>query len=239
MVPRKLSHEEINRLNEDFADKSPHDLLEWALQTFGNTVALSCGFGPEGMCSLDMLMKIDRKAKVFTLDTGRLPQETYDLMQRCNDKYGIKVDVYFPEQAEVEQMIKSYGVNLFYESMELRRLCCHVRKVRPLTRAMNGLHAWIAGLRKGQGVTRTEVHKLEIDEAHNHIIKINPLADWTEDQVWAYLKENQVPYNALHNRGYPSIGCAPCTRAVEPGEDVRAGRWWWELPEFRECGLHK
>ncbi|MGB9613643.1 MAG: phosphoadenylyl-sulfate reductase, partial [Candidatus Margulisiibacteriota bacterium] len=154
------------------------------------------------------------------------------------NKYHIKVDPYFPDTASVEKIIREHGPNLFYKSVELRRLCCRVRKVEPLHRALSELDAWITGLRRNQAVTRAEIKKIEYDRG-NDLVKINPIADWDEDQVWEYIKANQVPYNALHDRNYPSIGCEPCTRAVKPGEDIRAGRWWWESPEKKECGLHK
>jgi phosphoadenosine phosphosulfate reductase len=185
-----------------------------------------------------MLVGIDRRARIFTLDTGRLFPETYSLLDKTNGHYGIKIGVFFPEYRAVEQMVSSEGVNLFYESIEKRKHCCRVRKLEPLSRAFTDLDAWICGLRREQSVTRTGAETVEWDEA-NGIIKINPLIDWTEGEVWDYIRKKRVPCNPLHDHGYPSIGCQPCTRAVEPGADPRSGRWWWESPEHRECGLHR
>ncbi|GFP23198.1 phosphoadenosine phosphosulfate reductase [Candidatus Hakubella thermalkaliphila] len=226
---------------EEFADleaKTAKEVLEWALKTYGDRVALASSFGAEDVVLIDMLARVDRRSRVFTLDTGRLPQETCDVMEKIRDKYGLKIEIYYPDTEAVEDMVAKYGPNLFYKNVELRKLCCEIRKVEPLKRALKELSAWITGLRREQSVTRTEVKKVEIDRSHNSIVKINPLADWSEEQVWSYIRENGVPYNALHDQNYPSIGCAPCTRAIKPGQDVRAGRWWWEDPEHKECGLH-
>ena len=190
------------------------------------------------MVLIDMWAKINPGGKVFTLDTGRLPQETYEVMEEIRKKYPITLEYYFPDKEDVEKMLREHGPNLFYKSVELRKLCCYVRKVKPLARALAGKEAWITGLRREQAVTRKSIRKVEIDEVHGNIVKINPLADWTEEMVWEYIRKNEVPYNKLHYKNFPSIGCAPCTRAVKPGEDIRAGRWWWELPEHKECGLH-
>jgi phosphoadenosine phosphosulfate reductase len=172
------------------------------------------------------------------LDTGRLFPETYDLIERTSNKYGINLSVYFPDSEQVEAMVNTKGINLFYHRVENRKECCGVRKIQPLKRAFKELNAWICGLRREQSVTRTDMQIVEWDE-NNGLIKINPLINWTEEEVWNYARENKVPYNVLHDKGFPSIGCQPCTRAIEPGEDVRAGRWWWENPESKECGLHK
>lgn len=222
---------------EQFDNKSAQEVLSWALEKYGDKIGLACSFGAEDMVLVDMVAKINPKARIFTLDTGRLAQETYNVMDEARKKYGIAFEVYFPQTDAVEEMERAHGANLFYDSIEMRKLCCNVRKMGPLKRAFSGLDAWITGLRREQAVTRTSVSKVENDEGNN-LVKLNPLADWSEEQVWAYIKENEVPYNALHDQGYPSIGCAPCTRAVKPGEDVRAGRWWWETPEQKECGLH-
>jgi phosphoadenosine phosphosulfate reductase len=216
---------------------SAQDVVGLAQERFGRKVALSSSFGAEDMVLIDMLMRIDSKARIVTLDTGRLPQETYNLMDATREKYGATIEVLFPQAAAVQAMVDEHGVNLFYHSVEFRKLCCGVRKMEPLTRALSGLDAWITGLRREQSVTRTAVHKIEWDDG-NTLIKVNPLADWTYDEVWKYIREHNVPYNALHDRGYPSIGCGPCTRAIQPGEHERAGRWWWEHPETKECGLH-
>ena len=188
---------------------------------------------------IDLLMELDPRARVFTLDTGRLHSETYALAQALRDRYGLAIDVYFPRTEALEAMVRAHGVNLFYASVENRKLCCGVRKVEPLDRALEGLDAWITGLRREQAVTRGRVRKVEIDADHGGILKLNPLADWSWDRVWGYIRDRAVPYNALHDAGFPSIGCAPCTRAVRPGEDLRAGRWWWEQDAAaKECGLH-
>jgi len=213
------------------------DVVRLAVERFGPKVALSSSFGAEDMVLIDMLMRVDRRARIVTLDTGRLPQETYNVMDATRERYGATIEVFFPKAEDVQAMVRQHGLNLFYHSVDARKLCCGVRKMEPLKRALTGLDAWITGLRREQSVTRTDVRKVEWDEG-NGIVKINPLIDWTLDDVWKYIREHNVPYNALHDRGYPSIGCAPCTRAVQPGEDQRAGRWWWEHPETKECGLH-
>ena len=213
------------------------DVVRLAHDRFRRRVALSSSFGAEDMVLIDMLMRVDPQARIVTLDTGRLPQETYNVMDATRERYGAAIEVFFPQADAVQAMVAEHGVNLFYHSVDLRKLCCGIRKTEPLKRALAGLEAWITGLRREQSVTRTAVHKIEWDES-NQLIKVNPLADWTQDDVWKYIREHNVPYNALHDRGYPSIGCAPCTRAIQPGEDQRAGRWWWEHLETKECGLH-
>jgi phosphoadenosine phosphosulfate reductase len=216
-----------------------NELIKWAFDKFGPRVALACSFQAEESVLIDMMYRMrGSDFRIFTLDTGRLNQETYDCMDAIRNRYGVVIEAFFPDFENVGAMVRTHGFNLFYESIELRKLCCSIRKVEPLNRALKGLDAWITGLRREQAVSRTEVRKLELDEEHGNILKINPLADWTYDQVWSYLRANNVPYHRLHDRGYPSIGCAPCTRAVTAGEDLRAGRWWWENPETRECGLH-
>lgn len=216
-------------------------LLGWAIEQFHPRLVLSASFGaPEGMVLLDLMHRIEPGARVFTLDTGRLPQATHDLIDRVRDRYGVAVEVVFPDQAEVVEMVRRGGQNLFYESVEKRQLCCRIRKVEPMKRyfASAGVDAWIAGLRRSQGVTREEAAKIEIDDKHGGLVKINPLVDWTLEQVWDYVREHNVPVNRLHKQGYPSVGCDPCSRAIQPGEDIRGGRWWWENPETKECGIH-
>ncbi len=217
---------------------SAEELLAAALAEFHPRIALAASFGAEDVVIVDMLMRLEPRARIFTLDTGRLPAETYALVDAIRDRYACRIEVYFPDAPAVEAMVSEHGVNLFYSSVEHRKLCCGVRKVEPLGRALDGLAAWITGLRRDQAVTRTDVAKVEVDRAHGSILKLNPLADWSWEDVWGYIHAHDVPYNALHDQGYPSIGCAPCTRAVKPGEDQRAGRWWWETPETKECGLH-
>lgn len=234
----KLSKGEVEKLAESFENKEPQEILKWAVDELHPRLALSSSFSVEDVTLIDMLSKIDPKFRVFTLDTGRLDQETYSLMERIRARYSLQMEVYYPNTASVEKMVRERGMNLFYGSVSNRRLCCKIRKVEPLMRALSGLDAWITGLRRGQSVTRTEVKKIEIDDAHGGIVKINPLADWSDDQVWEYVKKSNVPHNTLYDKGYTSIGCEPCTKPIKPGEAIRAGRWWWESPEKKECGLH-
>ena len=201
-------------------------------------VAFASSFGAEDMVVLDLIARAALPIRVFTLDTGRLPQETHDLIDRARARYRIPIELYVPRSDRVQAFVREHGTNAFYESIELRQQCCTLRKSEPLARALAGAGAWITGLRRAQSVTRQDVGVYGFDEVHG-LLKINPLADWSEDDVWTYLREHRVPWNALHDRGYPSIGCAPCTRAVQPGEDIRAGRWWWERPDQKECGLHR
>jgi len=222
----------------DFETMAAPQVLEWGLKEFHPRIALASSFGAEDVALIDMLVKINSKARIFSLDTGRLPQETYDVMHEIQHKYGITIEVMFPDATRVESMVRAKGMNLFYESIENRKECCGIRKVEPLKRVLSTCAAWITGLRRDQNVTRATVNKVEVDADHGAILKLNPIADWTSKMVWDYIKQHGVPYNKLHDRGYPSIGCAPCTRAVKPGEDERAGRWWWERPDTKECGLH-
>jgi phosphoadenosine phosphosulfate reductase len=220
---------------------SAQEILTWALKNFGERIALACSFGaPEGLVVLDMMRRIDPASRVFVLDTGRLPQETYDLIDRVRERYDREIEVVFPRAEDVEAMVRSRGLNLFYESVEQRLLCCRVRKVEPMNRhlAEGGLDAWVTGLRREQSEKRSETPVLEIDESHDGIVKLNPIAHWTRSQVLEYARVHEVPINRLHEQGYPSVGCAPCSRAIEPGEDARAGRWWWEKPDTKECGIH-
>ena len=236
MAEIEIKGEKINQ--GEFDRKTAEEVLKFALKKFGNKVALASSFGAEDVVLIDLISKIDKNANIFTLDTKRLHKETYEVAERIKKEYGVKIKVYFPDKKKVEELERTKGLFSFRESIENRKECCNIRKVEPLKRALAGLDAWITGLRREQVVTRANIHKIEIDEAHNNIIKFNPLADWTEKQVWSYIKKNDVPYNKLHDKNFPSIGCEPCTRAIKPGEDFRAGRWWWEKPEKRECGLH-
>jgi len=194
-------------------------------------------FGAEDMVVIDLIAKCRLPIRVFTLDTGRLPEETLALIDRARELYGLPVDIYTPDERLLQTFVREHGVNAFYRSVDLRKACCGVRKTEPLARALVAKGAWITGLRRTQSMTRADLAIEEFDAAHG-LPKFNPLAEWSHDDVWTYLRANDVPYNALHDRGYPSIGCAPCTRAVAPGDDIRAGRWWWEAPEHKECGLH-
>lgn len=199
--------------------------------------AFSTSFGAEDMVVLDLIRRAGLPIEVFTLDTGRLPDETYRLMQRVQARYGRCFVTYFPQTEAVERLVAAQGINGFYDSVEKRKACCAVRKLEPLARALAGKAAWVTGLRAAQSTTRTGLAPREWDAARM-LEKFNPLHDWSEADVWDYIRVHDVPYNELHDRFYPSIGCAPCTRAITPGEDVRAGRWWWESPASKECGLH-
>ncbi len=227
----------IPLLNEKFSNASPEEILDFMLKQFGDQIAMASSLSAEDQVLTHMMLTIDPNARIFTLDTGRLFPETYDLIDRTNARYNTRIEVFFPESAEVEAMVKEEGVNLFYHSIENRKRCCHVRKVEPLIRAFSSLRAWISGLRREQSVTRTEVQQVEWDKTHS-LVKVNPLIAWGDEQVWDYIHQHNIPYNPLHKKGFASIGCQPCTRAIEPGEHPRAGRWWWENPESRECGLH-
>jgi phosphoadenosine phosphosulfate reductase len=214
------------------------DVLHWALQRFHPRLAFASSFGAEDVVIIDLLARQRPDARIVTLDTGRLHEETYDVMERVRRRYGVTIEVVFPERDAIERLERAKGLYSFRDSIEARKECCRIRKVEPLRRVLHGLEAWISGLRRTQAITRGGVPKIEHDTMFD-LIKINPIADWSEQEVWDYIRRHDVPYNALHDRAFPSIGCAPCTRAVEPGEDVRAGRWWWERPEQKECGLHE
>ena len=233
-----MEPQEINRLNEQFAQSDSMDVLKYFIARFGNKIALSSSLGAEDQVLTHMVWTINPQTAVFTLDTGRLFPETYELIDRTSKKYKSKIQIYFPDSAKIQNMVNEKGINLFYESVENRKMCCHLRKIEPLQRAFANLDAWICGLRSQQSVTRSNIHIVEWD-SNNGLLKINPLANWTEEQVWDYIKTHKIPYNPLHDKSYPSIGCQPCTQPVQPGQDVRAGRWWWENPETKECGLHK
>jgi len=233
-----LDEYEAGELSVLFESESPQELLSWALDRFHPRIALSIGGAAEGMAIMDMAWRIRPDVRVFSLDTGRLPQETHDLVDRVRERYGIKVELQFPEASQVERMVQRNGTNLMYSSVDLRLLCCQVRKVLPLNRYLKELDGWITGIRREQWATRSNGRKLDLDHDHGGIGKINPLADWTKEEVWDYIRANDVPYHSLYDKGYTSIGCAPCTRAIEPGEANRAGRWWWESNAPKECGIH-
>ena len=229
---------EIEQLLNIYDRKSPEELLRFFLNRYGSRIALASSMGLEDQVLTDMILKINPSARIFTIDTGRLFPETYSLISKTCMKYQTRIEIYFPERQPVEEYVKANGINAFYESVESRKACCRVRKIEPLARALSTLDVWICGLRNLQAVTRTETRMIEWDEA-NALIKINPLVHWTEETVWEYIQANGVPYNKLHREGYASIGCQPCTRAIAEGEDIRSGRWWWESPEHKECGLHR
>jgi thioredoxin-dependent adenylylsulfate APS reductase len=219
------------------SDAAPEDVLRWAYETFPK-LAIVASFQAESSVLIDMASRIRPDVSVLTLDTGRLPQATHDMIDRIRDRYAIQVHVVAPDAADLQSMVGRHGANLFYQSPENRRLCCEVRKSRPLARALHGYDAWVTGLRRQQAATRTQTAVVAPDPEHNGLTKIAPLAAWSRDQVWAYIREHELPYHALYDQGYTSIGCAPCTRATTAGEDERAGRWWWEQNEVKECGLH-
>jgi len=235
-IMSKFTPEQIAELNEKL--KTPEEVLKWALDNLHPKLALASSFGAEDVAVIDMLTKINSKARIFTLDTGRLNQETYDVMDEIRKKYNTSIEVTFPDVEEVTEMVRVNGMNLFYESPDNRKLCCGIRKVHPLNKMLATLDGWITGLRSDQTNNRNTVPKIAIDDQHNGMLKINPIVDWTWEQTWDYIKVNNIPYNKLHDKGFPSIGCEPCTRAIKPGEDLRAGRWWWEGKSDRECGLH-
>lgn len=232
-----MSLELIKNIEEKILSLNTIDLIKYILENHKN-VALSSSLGAEDQVLTDMIFKIDKNSKVFTLDTGRLHSETYKVMDETNLKYGVKLEVFFPKFEDVEKLYLTQGVNGHFDNIDNRKNCCNIRKIEPLKRALKGVDIWITGLRASQSVTRTNLPIIEWDENFK-VIKLNPLINWSEDDVWEYIKTNKVPYNKLHDKGFPSIGCEPCTRAIKAGEDIRAGRWWWEDPEHKECGLHK
>ncbi|MBI4213159.1 MAG: phosphoadenylyl-sulfate reductase [Chloroflexi bacterium] len=234
-----MTLEEAEAVNQKFAQATPQEVLGWGLENFHPRISLASSFGAEDVVLIDMQWRISPDARVFSLDTLRLHTETYDVVDRVRQKYGIDVEILYPDIQAIDQMVKKHGYNCFYESVDFRKLCCGIRKVEPMTKLLRELDAWTSGVRRDQTATRTGVPKIEWDEVHNGMIKLNPLADWTSQQVWEYIRANDVPYNVLHDQGFPSIGCAPCTRAIGAGEDPRAGRWWWELDGYdKECGIH-
>lgn len=234
MIDRDL----LKRYQNELANYSAQEILEWVVENFEiEGIALASSMGAEDQVLTDMILSGGSKIDIFTLDTGRLPEETYKVIQEVEDKYGRNIEVVFPESLSVQDFVNNYGINSFYQSIENRKECCRVRKIEPLKKRLKGLNIWITGLRKDQSITRDKLQKIEYDEGFG-LLKLSPLADWSESDVWDYIKKNKVPYNKLHDKGYPSIGCGPCTRAVKTGDDIRSGRWWWEKPEHKECGIH-
>jgi phosphoadenosine phosphosulfate reductase len=225
-------------LAEINAGTAPQSVLKWTYETYPRVVIVA-SFQAESSVLIDMASRIKEDLTVLTLDTGRLPPQTYDMIDRVRDRYGIEIQVVSPDAADLRDMVGSHGANLFYKSPEMRRLCCDVRKSRPLRRALAGYDAWVTGLRRQQAETRSQTAIVALDPEHEGLTKVAPLAGWSRDQVWAYIRENELPYHSLYDLGYTSIGCAPCTRATTAGENERAGRWWWESEnEVKECGLH-
>ncbi|MCD8193983.1 MAG: phosphoadenylyl-sulfate reductase [Tannerellaceae bacterium] len=230
--------EQTKILNLQFGNSTPEQVLGYFLTHFKGKIALASSLGLEDQVLTDMICRIDPSTRIFTLDTGRLFPETYRLIERTNNRYKIRMEVFFPKAEKVQQYVQANGVNGFYYSIDQRKACCQVRKLEPLQRAFEGLEVWICGLRHEQAVTRRNLGMVEWDAA-NGLVKLNPLIHFSEQEIWKYIKEKNVPYNTPHEKGYPSIGCQPCTRAIQPGDDIRAGRWWWENPEHKECGLHR
>ncbi len=225
-------------MNSQFQNASPEEVLSYFMKNFPGKVTFSTSLGAEDQVITHLIASIDKKTDIFTLDSGRLFQETYDLMQITEVRSDIRIHVLFPDAEKVEKMVMEKGINLFYDSVENRKLCCDIRKTDSLKRAFKGKEVWISGLRREQSHARKDTRLVEWDEQYR-LLKVNPLAYWTNKMVWDYIGQHRIPYNPLHDRGFPSIGCQPCTRAVEPGEDPRSGRWWWEMDGHRECGIHR
>ena len=226
------------QLVENLETLTAQQLLKWGLEVFHPRIAFASSFGAEDVVVIDMLAKLRADVRIFTLDTGRLHEETYEVMEQIRKRYGLRIETYFPDRDKVERLERTKGLYSFRESIENRKECCRIRKIEPLERALAPLDAWITGLRREQAVTRGTIARVEWNQPRPNLAKLNPLADWSEEKVWDYINSKEIPYNGLHDRGFPSIGCSPCTRAVAAGEDLRGGRWWWENPEQKECGLH-
>lgn len=215
------------------------EVLRQGVAQAAGPVQLASSFSVEDVVLIDLVQRWQLPIGIFAIDTGRLNEETYEVADAIVSRYGVRIDWFFPQAEAVEGLERGKGLFSFRESLENRHECCRIRKIEPLTRALALLNGWVTGLRREQSVTRGELSAIEIDVSHGNIVKINPLLNWTEAEVWAYADRERLPVNRLHRMGYPSIGCAPCTRAISPGEDLRAGRWWWENPEHKECGLHR
>lgn len=233
-----MSIEKAYLLNQKTETFQTEELLAKVVDEFKEKLCFATSLGAEDQVITHIIAKNNLPVEIFTLDTGRMFYETYELLEKTTHRYGLKIKIMFPDASEVEKMVSEKGINLFYRSIENRKQCCGLRKIKPLQKALKGKQAWITGLRKEQSPTRTGLERIQWDE-NNGLVKVNPLLHWSEEEVWTYIKENNIPYNVLHDKGFPSIGCQPCTRAVLEGEDVRSGRWWWENPETKECGLHK
>ncbi|MCX6281703.1 MAG: phosphoadenylyl-sulfate reductase [Bacteroidetes bacterium] len=227
----------LEQYNNDLSSASPEEALRYFNNLFPGQCIFSTSLGAEDQVLTEIISTGYPSIRIFTLDTGRLFQETCDLIRITEQKYNIKIEIFFPDHFSVENMVNSKGINLFYDSVENRKECCHIRKIEPLTRALKGMKVWITGLRREQSAARSGVGMVNFDETQS-ILKLNPLINWKEEEVWSVIRSKKIPYNSLHDKGFPSIGCLPCTRAILPGEDFRAGRWWWEDGSKKECGLH-
>jgi phosphoadenosine phosphosulfate reductase len=232
-----MNRETGEELDKRFATSDAETVLNFFLKEYGNKLAFSSSLGAEDQVLTDMIWTRFPDTRIFTLDTGRLFQETYDLMEKISQRYNKSIEVFFPDKESIEKMVSEKGINLFYRSIDNRKECCNVRKTVPLGRALIGVEVWVTGIRRDQAITRYAAPMVEWNEQYK-LLKVNPLRDWTKEMVLEYIHNHDLPYNILHDKGFPSIGCAPCTRAITAGEDVRAGRWWWELPENKECGIH-
>ena len=232
----KFTQQELDEANKTLS--TPEDCLKWAFDNLHPKLAKASSFGAEDAAIIDMMFKINSDSRLFTLETGRLPKETFDAIEQVEQRYNTKIEKLYPDPNEVEKMIEEKGLNCFYDSIENRKLCCGIRKVHPMNKMLATLDGWITGLRNDQNQNRSGASMLEIDEMHGNIVKVNPLVNWTFDETWDYVKSNNCPYNKLLDQGYPSIGCEPCTRPIKIGEDIRAGRWWLENDTNKECGLH-
>lgn len=229
---------QIEQLNKKFAKNTSLEVIEYFTSKYQNNIAFATSLGLEDQIIIQMIASLNKNIKIFTLDTGRIFPETYDLIEKTQNRYKVKLEIYFPKSQEVEKMVNEKGINLFYKNIENRKLCCGIRKIEPLKRALTGIDFWISGLRRGQSPTRTNVKMIEWD-SNNSLTKISPLINWEIEDCWDYIKKNNIPYNTLNDKGFLSIGCQPCTRAISPGESFREGRWWWENPTTKECGLHQ
>ncbi len=227
----------VDQLNEKLNGKKAVEILKFVSGEFKQKICFASSLGLEDQVITHLIADNQLPLEIFTLDTGRMFPETYEVIEKTQARYNIKISIYFPDANDVENMVNEKGINLFYHSIENRKLCCGIRKIKPLKRALDGMDAWVTGLRREQSPTRKDMKVVEWDEV-NKLIKVNPLLEWNEKQTWDFINQNKIPYNTLHDKGFPSIGCQPCTRAIMPGEDMRSGRWWWENPETKECGLH-
>ena len=228
----------LENINKELEGKTALDIVKWAYNTFENDfIKLSTSFGAEGMVLIHMLANTVEAPKIFTIDTGRLFHSTYDVWQEAIDKYNVKIETYYPDANDVAELVSKAGPNLFYKSVENRKKCCYVRKVKPLINALDDAQAWMSGLRRSQAESRSSIQTVSFNETHD-CYKIAPLVNWSETDVWEYIRNNGIPYDKHHDKGYFTIGCEPCTRPVRPAEGLRSGRWWWEASEQKECGLH-